>query len=191
MTLRVVTAPTETLLSAAELRLYCGLQGVSDWDDLLSGLLTAAVGHLEAATQRRFLTQVLDWSLPAWPARRFQAPVAPVAVNGVTSITYVDTADATQTLSSTLYRVGPCGPTVDLRPLSTETWPLLSPDAAEPLVIRLTAGGAAAAVDGDIKTAAGLLVAHLFEHRDRDAAEILAPSRLPMAVEALIGAARW
>lgn len=191
MTLRLVTAASSPLLSAEELRLYCGLQGVSDWDSLLSGLLSAAVGQIEAATQRCLLEQEYEWALPAWPARRFFLPIAPVAAGGVTQVAYVDVNGAAQTLATSKYLVGPFGPTVELRPLSTETWPLLDPDAAEPVVISFAAGQPSGEVDGNIKTAAGLLVAHLFDHRDRSSPEAATASGLPQAVEALIGGARW
>lgn len=191
MTLRVVTAPPEALLTADELRLYCRLQGITDFDAELSAFLSAATSQLEAATQRRFLTTDLELSLPTWPGREIRLPVAPVAANGVSEVVYIDANGDEQTLAPNLYVVSPCGPTVSIRPLSTEPWPILDPDAAEPVIIRFTAGEALAAVSRVVLTAAGLLVAHLYERRGADGSPALAASHLPHDVEALIGPERW
>lgn len=191
MSLTVITPPTETVVDPADLRSQLRLDS-TDQDADLTAWLTAATGLLEAATQRRFLTQVLAWTLPAWPAIRFRLPVAPVAPDGVASIAYVDTNGATQTLSASAYVVSRCGETVEIRPTSTTTWPSLSLDAVEPVKITFTAGEAAADVDPMIKQAARLLVAHFNRYRgDDDQPPPLSSSNLPSAVEALIAPWRW
>lgn len=191
MTLRVVTPPTGSLLTAEELRLYCRLQGITDFDAELSAFLSAATSQLEAATQRRFLTTELELSLPTWPGREIRLPVAPVATDDVSEVVYIDANGGEQTLSPSRYVVSPYGPTVSIRPLSTEPWPILDPDAAEPVIIRFTAGQALAEVPKVVLTAAGLLVAHLYERRGAEGSPALAASQLPHDVEALIGPERW
>ncbi|MFZ5719206.1 MAG: head-tail connector protein [Pseudomonadota bacterium] len=191
MSLVVVTAPAEELVSVEELRDQLRLTGVTDFDPRLARYRAAAVHALEAATQRRFLTQTLDWTLPGWPVC-FRLPLAPVAADGVVSITYVDAAGDTQTLGSDQYVVSPSGPTVEIRPVQAAVWPLTDPDAPAAVTVRFTVGQAAEAVSEDVKLAAEMLVAHYFRNPgDGEATPALAPSQLPPAVEALIGAERW
>lgn len=192
MTLRVVTPTTEApLLSIEELRAACRLSGIETYDTELAGHLAAAVELLEAATQRRFLTVALEWSVRSF-AQAAQLPVAPVALAGLTEVAYVDANDEPQTLTAGAdYVASPCGPTVAIRPASGTCWPVLDPDAAEPVVIRFTAGEAQAAVAASVKTAAALLVARLFANKGDATAPALSPSNLPPDVEALIGPLRW
>ncbi len=193
MSLTVVTPPTADLVSIEALRAQLNLTGITDDDDLLLAYRAAAVELLESATQRRFLTQVVEWSLPDWPCD-FRLPLAPVAADGVVSVTYIDQAGATQTLTEGEdFVVSPCGPTVRLRPASGSVLPLVDDDAAEPVRIRFTVGTDLAAVAATVPVAVKMLVALMYRHRGdgEAAAPVLAPSGLPAAVEALIGAERW
>ena len=73
--------------------------------------MSAAREYLEAFTRRALLTQTWDLKLDAFPCADevIWLPKPPVA--SVTSITYLDTAGASQTWSSSLYRTDlPAGP---------------------------------------------------------------------------------
>ena len=193
MSLTVVTPPTAELVSIEELRAQLNLTGITEDDGLLLAYRAAAVEMLEAATQRRFVTQEVVWSLSDWPCD-FRLPLAPVAIDGVVSVTYAAPSGVDQVLvEGEDFVVSPCGPTVRLRPVSGSVLPLVDDDAAEPVRIRFTVGTDPASVPATVPVAIKMLVALMYRHRGdgEAAAPQLAPSGLPAAVEALIGAERW
>lgn len=194
MTLTVVTPPGDDLVSIDELRAQLNLHGIADFDTDLAGFRAAAVKALESATQRRFLTQTVAWSLPGWPCA-FVLPLAPVkADGGVVSIAYVDQLGVQQTLTAGAdYVVSPEGPTVSIRPAAGATWPLLDPDAGEAVTVTFVVGDEVEAAPANVVTACMMLVAFYWRNRgDGDAGPPdLAASGLPRAVEALIGDERW
>ena len=191
MSLTVVTPPTEDLLTLTEVRDHLGLGGITDFDAELPAHLAAATALLEAATQRRFLTQTLEWPLDGWPATWIRLPVAPVAIDGVVDVVYADASGVLTTMPTADYVVSRWGPTLSLRPLLGASWPLLDPDAAEPVTITFEAGELAADIDPLVKLAARFVIANSFRNRGDEAAMTLAASKLSPAVEALIGPLRW
>jgi uncharacterized phiE125 gp8 family phage protein len=195
VTIRTTTpaapADLEAWLPLDQLKAQLSIEGVGDWDALLVGYRLAALEDLlQPATQRRFLTQVVEWSLPGWP-RDFTLPLAPVAVDGVQSIKYVDSAGVQQTWPADQYVVSPCGPTVSIRPKFGVLRPLLGFDAAEPVIVRFSVGTAPAGVAEGVRLATAQLVALMFDNRGDAPAPDLAPSKLPTFVETLIGSERW
>lgn len=164
MTLRIVSAPTVGLVELSrakqDLRVESG-----DHDFLIQRLIRTATARVEAMTQRRYITQTLEWVLPRWPGAVIRLPVA--GVNTVTSVTYVDANGTTQTLSTDDYVVSPDGATLSLRMKRGQCWPLVDDDAAEPIVIRFTAGGDQAAVPHQVQTAAMLFVGQLYDNPEK------------------------
>jgi len=189
MTLTVITAPAEQLVDLELLKQQLEVD-FSDRDQLLAVHLGTAVGRLESATQRRFLTQDLEWSLPGWPAC-FRLPVAPVAADGVSAIAYIDVDGIEQVLAQDQYVVSPSGHTVEIRPAFSAAWPQLDPDAAQPVRVQFTAGQAAAGVADSVKAAAMMLTGLLFEDREGSKDIPRAASGLPKPVDDLIDDERW
>lgn len=135
--LRIVEHPSRDLVAATEVKELLGLDG-NDFDARLKLLIPVATQKVESEVQRRYITQTLDWVLPAWsPVLRL--PVAPVA--SVTSVKYRDQAGVEQTLPTADYVVSPCGETLAIRPAAgAPCWPLLDCDAAEAVTVRFVAG---------------------------------------------------
>jgi uncharacterized phiE125 gp8 family phage protein len=163
MALRVVTPPAASLVTLSAAKEHLHLDAI-DEDPLVRDLIEVATERVEAFTQRRYLTQVLEWVLPCWRAE-LRLPVAPV--QSVHSITYIDSAGAAQTLAPSAYVVSPSGQTKAIRPRSGATWPALDPDATEAVVVRFTAGAASAPASA--RQAALLWIGAL--HADREAPE--------------------
>jgi uncharacterized phiE125 gp8 family phage protein len=191
VTLRVASAPSQGLIVLDEAKAQCRVDD-EDEDVLIGGLILTATAMVEAATQRRYVTQTLEWVIPYW-RRCIRLPVAPVAADGVLKIEYVDANGALQEMSPSLYVVAPDGDTVSIRARSNMTWPFLDEDAAEPVKITFRAGSAPDAVSPLAKHAALLIIDHLFENRAAVtvAERTLSVAELPLGVDALLLPERW
>lgn len=182
MTLRVVTPPSGLLVSLADTKQHLKVLHTED-DARITSLIGAATDALEATTQRRFLSQGLEWVLPGWryPMR---LPIAGVDASSV-KVTYADEVLGAVALPKADYVVRPRGQTVAIFATDGSVWPVLDPDAAERVVIAFTAGEATA--PAGVAEACKLMVEYLYMARDWP----LAPSGLPVVVESLIASWRW
>ncbi len=101
--LTLVTAPTVEPVNHDEVREHLRLGGTAE-GERLDRLIESARDDVETRTGRALMAQTWDLNLDCFPAGdRFELPKAPLL--SVTSITYVDTAGATQTWSSSSYVV--------------------------------------------------------------------------------------
>ena len=163
MSLALVTPPAEKILTLAEAKQHLRVD-LTDEDTLIQTYINAVDAHLDGPAGvlgRALVTQVWDWTLPAFPADELRLPLPPV--QSVDSISYLDAGGAAQTVASwqTYSRHG-----ADfIRPAFGAAWPATR--AVENAVtIRFTAGyGAAAAVPDAIRAAALLLLGSAFEQR--------------------------
>lgn len=183
MPLKLITAPAERPVSLAEARLHLRVDH-QDEDELIAGLLDAAIAHLEGkdgVLGRALVTQTWELILDHLPDEAIQIPLAPL--QSVTSVRYYDTANALQTLAPALYYVDTANEPGWVTRVSAATWPETF-DGANSVLVRFVAGyGAASAVPGPIKAAIKLLVGHLYRNREATTAEALTAT--PMAVDAL------
>lgn len=189
--LRVITAASTTPVSLDEARVHLRRDDFDD-DEAIKAYLAAATAQAQNHVQRRFVTQVLEYVLTSW-CRCIELPVAPVKVDGVVSIKYVDTAGALQTLDPALYVVRGSGPSVSITTKFGSAWPFVDRDASEPIVIRFTAGDAPENVEPNVKSAIKLILGHLYENRANVmvAAQGLQAIELPQGAEALLAAEIW
>lgn len=92
-----------------DVRLHLKIDDLTQ-DVEISGWIAAARGHVEVFTGRKLHAQTWRLKLDRFPCGPIWLPFPPVS--SVTSITYVDTAGATQTWSSAEYLTDlPTGPT--------------------------------------------------------------------------------
>lgn len=176
-----ITAPAAAPVSLAEAKAHCRVDG-TDSDTVLSMLIDAAVAHLDGWTGilgRAMVTQTWRQDFPGF-GRRLRLPVGPVA--SVTSISYQDAIDATQTLSADVYavRTDALGGYLEVKP--GQSWPttFARPDA---VIVTYVAGTAAAEVPAALKVAVLMLVAAWFENRE---AVGEAMAEIPLSVHALV-----
>lgn len=181
MALTLVTAPAAKPLTLAEAKAHLRVDG-SDDDDLITALIAAATAHIDGRDgwlNRALVSQTWDLTLDAFPgANRFnpygaiQVPLPPLI--SVTSITYVDTAGATQTLSSSLYTVDVKSTPGRIVPAYGKTWPSTR-DQVNAVTVRFVAGyadsGASPADPADnvpqaIKQAMLLMIGHWYANRE-------------------------
>ena len=177
--LRVVTGPTAEPVSLAEARAHCRVDTANE-DAVLVGLILAARQYAEEITGRAFLTQTLELTLDCFPAWKIELPRSPVA--SITSITYLDTAGASDTVTS--YVLDGRSRPPRLTPAYGESWPDVRATAGC-VAIRFVAGESDA--PEPIRQAILLMVGHWFEHREDAVIQSgVAVSMVPHGVDALL-----
>ena len=156
LALRLQTAPTEEPISIVEAKAQCKVEH-SDEDALFTTWIRAARQKLEDEFGRAFVTQTWDWQLDEFPhCGELVVPRPPLV--SVSSITYVDSAGASQVLASSRYSVDTLSEPGCINLAYGENWPTTRPVRAA-VTVRFVAGhGAATAVPDAIKHALLLLV---------------------------------
>ena len=167
----------------------------NDEDALVTSLITAARGTLEAATRRLFITQTWRLSFDASPAYGIASPfnfvgsltgptlaIALAPVTSIVALRVYDAGDVPQIIDPATYRLG--GAPDSAKIVSTSSPPPPG-RAVAGIELDVVAGyGAATDVPQPLRQAMLMLVARWFENRgdggDRDA------SVLPPAVTAMI-----
>jgi uncharacterized phiE125 gp8 family phage protein len=172
---RLITPPAATPVTLAEAKAQLRVDH-ADEDGKIEALIAAATSYLDGRSGvlgRCLVTQTWEITLDAFPAEEIEIPLGPV--QSVTSLTYVDTAGATQTVSASDYYLDTTSPTAWVMP--EITWPDTM-EAANAVTVRFIAGTAVADVPPAIKHAALLLVSTWYDDR--------AGTGMPPAVDALI-----
>lgn len=188
MSLTLVTAPTAEPVTLEEVKLHLRVDA-DDEDDLITGLITAAREYAEAVTQRAIPQQTWDLQADAFTcADEFYLPKAPCV--SVTSITYLDTDGASQTLATTVYGTDlPTGPDARAGRIYLkyqQVWPQTR-DIPNAVTVRFVAGYAGTnPVPSSLKAAIKVLVATWYGPA-REAVNIgNIVTEIPMAVNALL-----
>lgn len=162
--LKLISGPSSEPVTLAELKAQCRVEHSAE-DDLLTAYGIAARQQCESILERALVTQTWARMLDCFPWSEIELGKPPV--QDVTSITYIDTAGATQTLSSSAYVLDPTGEEPGfVLPAFGYTWPTTL-DTAGAVTITFTCGyGAAAAVPDAIKTWIRMRVATLYRFRE-------------------------
>ncbi len=161
---RQTTPPTVEPVTLQEACDWCKVS-LGDDAAVMTGLVKAARHHVEMIIGRQLITATWTLKLDGFPCR-IVCPRPPLA--SVTSITYTDEANATQTLSASLYQVDTYREPGIIVPEYGRTWPTTRADTVNTVTVVYQAGYGAtgASVPDDIKTAILLLCAHWYEHRE-------------------------
>lgn len=173
-----VAAPSPEPLSLDRAKLHLRVDA-SDEDTLLNSLISAARSHLENACGTRFARRTgvaLNCDAFADLARLPEAPVA-----SVTSIAYVDTDGAPQTLSSNVYELRSDGVEAAIVLKAGQSWPATQEGSR----ITVTAVIGYTTPPEEIVLAMSMLVAHFYDNRS---AVVLGETaaEYPFAVNAMI-----
>lgn len=143
-------------------------------DPEIAALLSTARIHVENDLRRALIARTLDYKTSCLPScGELPLPLAPVI--SVTSVTYLDTDGASQTLATTEYEVdaGPALPVVIHRQYQ-KTWPRVQASRL-PVTVRFVAGYGTNATDVPlpIRQAIKLLIGDLYTNREANAAQLL------------------
>ncbi len=179
--LTLVTPPTVEPVSVQECKDWLRVDHSAD-DALILALATAARHYCEDRQNRAYCSQTWKASLDAYPAA-FSLWRSPVV--SVTSVQYVDTDGATQTLSSSEYTLDALSEPGRVVPAYNASWPSIR---AVPNAVTLTfvcGYGAAADVPEIFKSAIKMYVADAYENRE---SIVVGPSvnRSPITVDMML-----
>lgn len=160
----VVTAPTVEPVTLAEAKKQLEIsQSDTAHDDQLTLLIQAAREQWEHDTDSCCLTQTLSVTLEEWEDDEIYLPKRPV--QSITSITYYDTANTQQTLSTSVYSLDAACRAVRLKYM--QIWPSIV-DRWDAVTVTYVAGyTSTTTVPAIVKQAILLLVGHYFENRDQ------------------------
>jgi uncharacterized phiE125 gp8 family phage protein len=182
MSLELITPPAELPLTLQELKAQLRLEDSETAENaLLMGYLRASILWTEDFLRRSLITQTWDLFLPGF-CEVVVLPNPPL--QSVGTISYLDTADASQTLGAAVYQTDMKADPGRLVRDPDESFPATSL-LVNAVTIRFTAGyGLANDVPEDIRLALLLLAGHWYEHREDTA--MAAIQRIPMGAEPLL-----
>lgn len=150
----------------ADASLGVGAPSTNTTDDPLIARLIASARHqAEQELQRALITQTLDLVLDEFPRNApYEIKLPPLS--SVTSIAYVDTDGATQTLAASKYVVDANSKPARIAPAYGESWPSTRTQN-NAVTVRFVAGyGAATAVPACIKQWMLLAISTLYAQRE-------------------------
>lgn len=183
MNLKQTSAPSVEPVTTTDQKSWMRVDA-SDEDTLIGSLAAASRAYFEMGTNRQLITATWEYKITNFPAGEITLPISPV--QSVTSITYVDNDDATQTWTASDYVVDTSNLPCRIRTAANKDYP--SDNRGEPYDITITFvagyGDAASDVPDGCKTAIKMLAANWFENRESNAPITLTP--VPMAYNALI-----
>jgi uncharacterized phiE125 gp8 family phage protein len=173
--IEITDAPTELVVSAAELRQHLRLN-TTDEDDLLEGCILSATEQFEHHTDGRvvmettFVQRFMSWDrlLMNSPTRYVSPNLYTLAlgrapVSSVEGVTYYDTEDEVQELEDWETDLTGTPALVYYRPVGMV--PYLSLTRPRPIEVEFIAGWEADTVPASVKRAILLLAAHYFDQR--------------------------
>lgn len=182
---KISVEPTTEPVSISDIRTHIRIDHTEE-DSILLGYLLAARSQLERDTRRALISQTWVLRMDRFP--EWDVYLSPCPVASVSSITYVDVDGATQTLSSSLYRVDATSEPARIEPAWGETWPSTR-SVSNAVTITFTAGyGAETSVPQLAKQAIRMLVAHWY--MNREAVDVRGMS-IPLGYEAIVDRLRW
>lgn len=162
--LSLVTAPVPLRgpVSVEELKDFARIDG-NDEDAVISDMLTATTRAAEQFTQRAFLSQTWDLTYDGFPTM-MRVPLG--NLQSVTSISYVDTAGSSQTVTSSDYRVDTTTEPGRITEAVGATWPATQ-DVTNAVTLRFVAGWtAASSVPMSIRQAIMIGASHQWRCRE-------------------------
>lgn len=178
-------APAAALISDADAKAWLRVSSSSE-DDIVSSLVSAATAHLDGIDGilgRALITQTWVMTLAGFPAGDLLLDLPPV--QSVSSVTYYDADNASQTVSASDYRLVIGADSARLELTDGAAWPSTYDRGDAVAVTYVTGyGDAATDVPAPIITAAKLMLANWFENREGVTENSF--SALPMGVRMLL-----
>ncbi len=187
----LLTPPETTPVSLAEAKTHCRV-GHTDDDAYITGLIGAAVGHLDGRAGilgRCIMAQTWVYPFEKWPASGKLLIDLPDVTAAV--VKYFDAAGVERTVSSSLYLVERDVRGTGIWLMSGFTWPDLHVDRPSPVQVTVTAAipSTAPALQA-VRHAMLLMIGHWYENREAVMVGQLDVRSLPMAVDHLLSPLR-
>jgi uncharacterized phiE125 gp8 family phage protein len=183
--LSVTTQPTAEPVTLDEAKLNMRFPYDTEDQRILS-IIKAARMYCETVVGKSLMTQTLTLKRDAFPndCEAILLPRSPV--QSVTSVSYVDTAGSTQTISSALYQSDVTSLPPRIAMLNQQPWPITDVRMSAVTVVYVAGYTSAALVPETIKQAMHLLVSHWFNNREA-AGDSRVDKITAMAVGSLLG----
>ena len=184
MGISITTPPSGEPLSIDELKVHCNIDSDED-DDYLVALIGAARGTMESVTGRQFMRATYTVTLDRFPVDDYiELPGAPL--HEITSISYVDSAGATQTFNSANYDVDNSTEPGRIYVDRGVGWPATANQRRAVTIVYTCGYEDADAVPERIKHLLRFLCGHWYENREASTAGI-AVTDVPISANYLIG----
>lgn len=178
----VTTPPAAEPVSLAEARAHLNIaEGDEAYDTELGIYIAAARGTIENECGIRLVTQTVLLRCSSFCDFE-RLPTAPISA--ITSVKYLDSDGAEQTLAASVYESVLAGLEPEVRLKINQTWPTIRPVRDAVRIVAIAGYGAAAAVPEPIKQAMLLMIGDWFRNREDSSAERLA--ELPLGAARLL-----
>lgn len=169
MAYKIITAATTEPITLAEARSHLRIEAfgspLAHPDDAqIAMMITSAREWCEQYTSRAFAVQTIEMAMDIFPDA-IELPLVPT--NSITSVTYSDTANATQTLSNTVYLLDDYSKPNKLALTLNSVWPSTS-EVTNNIKVRMVVGNTSVTIPSPIKSAILLLIGSLYENRQED-----------------------
>jgi uncharacterized phiE125 gp8 family phage protein len=171
----VTIAAASEPVTLVQAKAQCRVDDTTE-DSLIEGYIAAARSHVEAYCNTPLVSRTITAKCDSFcDFERF--PLGPLT--SVSSVAYVDTDGANQTLAGTVYELRSDGLEASIVLKYNQSWPSIQSGS------RITVTGVAGytAIPDDIIHAILLLIAHWFENREAVGNGVVI---LPMGVDALL-----
>ena len=162
LTLTQTVAPTIEPLLLSEVKNYLRLDGTEN-DAVVEALALAAREEVEIFTGLTLLATTFAWRLWGFGACPLQVPRPPL--QSVTSITYFDSSNVSQTLSSSVYTVDTQSRPGRILLTDGQSWPSVF-SRYDAVTITYVAGHSLAALPERAKIAMKLMIGDYYENRE-------------------------
>ena len=181
--LEVATAASIDPVTTAEAKTHMRVETADD-DTYIAGLISAATAYAQDRTGRQFINATFKLRLDKFMATELWLPRTPLS--SVTSIQYVDSNEATQTLASSKYKVDTYSMPGRVKQADGESWPAVS-DNPQAVVITFVAGYGTGTTDvpEGIRLAIRMLTSHWYESREPVVIGTIV-AKIPTTVDALL-----
>jgi len=159
-------APTIDPVSLADLKVHCRVDHTDD-DAYLLGLIAVATNTCESFTGRQLINATYTLKLDGFPCDdKIELPKPPLS--SVTSITYIDTAGTSQTVTAADYQVDVASIVGRVMPAYNAYWPATRHGQYNVVTVMFVAGYGATAATVPIRLRQGIkaFAATMYEHRE-------------------------
>jgi uncharacterized phiE125 gp8 family phage protein len=163
----IITPPAEHPVTTAEAKEHCRVPSSETGDDAyIASLITAGTNLIENITNRKLITQTIEYYLDEFPtAREFELPFG--YVQAVASIKYYDQDGNLNTWSADNYQLNNKGIVSSIKLTEQADYPTTQTDKIDAVVVRFTSGyGAESSVPNAIKQALLLFISSMYDNRE-------------------------
>ena len=159
-------APTIDPVTLADMKAHCRVDHTDD-DAYLLGLITAATNTCESFTGRQLIHATYTLKLDGFPVDdEIELPKPPLS--SITSITYIDTAGTSQTVTAADYQTDSSSTVGRVMPAYNAYWPATRDSQYNVVTVTFVAGYGATAATVPIRLRQGIkaFAATMYEHRE-------------------------